>query len=81
VLTNDGNAILREVDVTHPAAKSLIDLSRAVDEETGDGTTSVAIIAGEILSTSEKLLEANFHPSIIVTAYFQALEEIENGAQ
>ncbi|KAF1787947.1 GroEL-like equatorial domain [Phytophthora cactorum] len=49
VMTNDGNAILREVDVAHPAAKSMIELSRAQDEEVGDGTTSVIILAGELL--------------------------------
>ena len=57
VLTNDGNAILREIDVTHPAAKSIIELSRAVDEETGDGTTSVAILAGELLTIAEPFLD------------------------
>lgn len=45
VITNDGNAILREVDVSHPAAKSMIELSRAQDEEVGDGTTSVIILS------------------------------------
>ena len=49
VMTNDGNCILREVDVSHPAAKSMIELSRAQDEEVGDGTTSVVLIAGEVL--------------------------------
>ena len=44
VLTNDGNAILREVEVSHPAAKSMIELSRTQDEEMGDGTTSVIIL-------------------------------------
>jgi len=44
VLTNDGNAILREIDVSHPAAKSMIELSRTQDEEVGDGTTSVIIL-------------------------------------
>ena len=46
VMTNDGNAILREIDVTHPAAKSMIELARSQDEEVGDGTTSVIILAG-----------------------------------
>lgn len=46
VLTNDGNAILREIDVAHPAAKSMIELSRTQDEEVGDGTTSVIILGG-----------------------------------
>ena len=46
VMTNDGHAILREIDVKHPAAKSMIELSRAQDEEVGDGTTSVIVLAG-----------------------------------
>ena len=50
MLTNDGHAILREIDVAHPAAKSMIQLSRAQDEEVGDGTTSVIILAGELLA-------------------------------
>ena len=45
VMTNDGHCILREVDVSHPAAKSMIELSRAQDEEVGDGTTSVIILS------------------------------------
>lgn len=49
VMTNDGNAILREVDVSHPAAKSMIELSRAQDEEVGDGTTSVIILGAFVL--------------------------------
>ena len=53
VMTNNGNAILREIDVVHPAEKSMIELSRAQDEEIGDGTTSVIIIAGEMLNVSE----------------------------
>ena len=49
-MTNDGNCILREVDVSHPAAKSMIELSRAQDEEVGDGTTSVIILSKYLLS-------------------------------
>lgn len=76
VLTNDGNAILREIDVAHPAAKSMIELARAQDEEVGDGTTSVIILAGEIMSAVEGFLERDIHPTVIVNAYFKALEEI-----
>mgnify|MGYP002716570099 CR=1 FL=1 len=50
VLTNDGHAILREIEVAHPAAKSMIELSRTQDEEVGDGTTTVIILAGEMLA-------------------------------
>lgn len=75
VMTNDGNCILREVDVSHPAAKSMIELSRAQDEEVGDGTTSVIILSGEILAMAEPLLERNFHPTVIVKGYNQALQK------
>jgi len=74
VLTNDGNAILREVDVTHPAARSMIDLSRAQDEEVGDGTTTVIVLAGEILTNAAPLLEKKLHPTVICRGYYQALD-------
>lgn len=74
-LTNDGNAILREVDVSHPAAKSIIELSRTQDEEVGDGTTTVAVLAGELLSVAEPFIKANMHPTVVVRAYFAALDE------
>jgi T-complex protein 1 subunit gamma len=76
VLTNDGNAILREIDVNHPAAKSMIELARAQDEEVGDGTTSVIIMAGEVLSAVESFLEKDVHPTVIVNAYFKGLDDI-----
>eukprot|EP00898_Chlorokybus_atmophyticus_P008653 jgi/Chlat1/878/Chrsp107S01319 len=78
VLTNDGNAILREVDVSHPAAKSMIELSRTQDEEVGDGTTSVIILGGEMLRAAEPLLEKNLHPTVIVKGYMKALEDAVN---
>merc|ERR1711865_605567 len=73
--TNDGNAILREVDMGHPAAKNMIELSRAQDEEVGDGTTSVIILAGEMLGVAEPLIEKKLHPTLIVSGYMQALED------
>jgi len=75
VMTNDGNAILREIDVMHPGAKSMIELSRAQDEEVGDGTTSVIILAGEMLAVSEPFLTKDIHPTVIVNAYYKALED------
>lgn len=75
VLTNDGNAILREIDVAHPAAKSIIDLSRTQDEEVGDGTTSVIILAGEMLAMAEPFLQRNIHPTVIIRGYMRALED------
>lgn len=75
VMTNDGNCILREIDVSHPAAKSMLELSRAQDEEVGDGTTSVIVLAGEMLAVARPFLERNMHPIIIVRAYNQALQK------
>ncbi|WWC85727.1 T-complex protein 1 subunit gamma [Kwoniella dendrophila CBS 6074] len=75
LLTNDGHAILREIDVAHPAAKSMIELSRTQDEEVGDGTTSVIILAGEILAYSLPLLERHIHPVVIIRAFKKALND------
>ena len=79
MITNDGNAILRELDVSHPAAKSMIELSRAQDEEVGDGTTSVIVLAGEMMQAAEAFVSngparVNLHPTQIVSAYHTALE-------
>ncbi|OQR83875.1 T-complex protein 1 subunit gamma [Achlya hypogyna] len=74
VMTSDGNAILREVDVSHPAAKSMIELSRAQDEEVGDGTTSVIILSGEMLVVAEPFLTRQVHPTVIIRGYHQALQ-------
>uniref|UniRef100_V9KQG5 T-complex protein 1 subunit gamma n=1 Tax=Callorhinchus milii TaxID=7868 RepID=V9KQG5_CALMI len=76
VMTNDGNAILREIQVQHPAAKSMIEISRTQDEEVGDGTTSVIILAGEMLSVAEQYLEQRMHPTVIISAYHQALDDM-----
>jgi len=73
--TSDGNAILREIDVTHPAAKHMIELSRTQDEEVGDGTTSVIILAGEMLAVAEPYIENNTHPTKIVKAFYTALDD------
>lgn len=62
-------AILREIDVAHPAAKSMLELARSQDEEVGDGTTSVIILAGELLVVAEPFLVRNMHPTVIVRAY------------
>ena len=79
-MTNDGNAILREIDVVHPAAKSMIELSRAQDEEVGDGTTSVIILAGEMLNVSYEFFQKEIHPSVVVTGFYKALEDAINYA-
>ena len=77
LLTNDGHAILREVDVSHPTAKSMIELSRAQDEQVGDGTTSVIVLAAEVLGQAEPFLRngetSHVHPTVLVSAYHKAL--------
>ncbi|KAK4533800.1 hypothetical protein CCYA_CCYA19G4682 [Cyanidiococcus yangmingshanensis] len=75
VITSDGNAILREIDVGHPAAKAMIELSRTQDEEVGDGTTTVIVLAGALLQAAEPCLEAGVHPTVIVGAYLRALQD------
>merc|ERR1712113_1382421 len=54
VMTNDGNAILREITVQHPAAKTMIEIARTQDEEVGDGPTSVVVLAGEVLQMASQ---------------------------
>jgi len=73
VMTNDGNCILREVDVSHPTAKSMIELSRAQEEEVGDGTTSVIVLSAQVLAQAEPFLIGKYHPTVIVQAYTKAL--------
>jgi T-complex protein 1 subunit gamma len=63
-----------QIDVSHPAAKSMIELSRTQDNEVGDGTTSVIIMAGEMLRKAAPFLEGNMHPRMIVGAYVKALD-------
>lgn len=75
VMTNDGNAILREIDCKHPAAKSMIELARAQDEEVGDGTTSVICLAGELMQAASPFIENEIHPTVIVRAYYKALDD------
>merc|ERR1712051_931088 len=78
VMTNDGNAILREITVQHPAAKTMIEIARTQDEEVGDGTTSVIILAAEVLGVSHQFLEEKMHPTVVIQAYRQALEDTSN---
>ncbi|KAL5005342.1 hypothetical protein ScPMuIL_018798 [Solemya velum] len=77
VMTNDGNAILREIMVQHPAAKTMLEVARTQDEEVGDGTTSVIILGGEMLSVALPFLQQQqMHPTVIISAYRQALEDL-----
>ncbi|MFP3189732.1 MAG: thermosome subunit beta [Thermoproteota archaeon] len=72
-ITNDGATILNEIEVQHPAAKLLVQISKTLDDEVGDGTTSAVVIAGELLREGEALIEKNVHPTLIVAGYKKAL--------
>ncbi len=71
-ITSDGHTILNEMEVEHPAAKMMVEVSKTQDDEVGDGTTSAVVVAGELLSKAEELLEQNLHPTIIVEGYRKA---------
>ena len=68
-VTNDGATILRAMHVDNPAAKILIDISKTQDEEVGDGTTTVAVLAGELLREGEKLVHMRLHPQTIINGW------------
>lgn len=71
-ITNDGATILKQMQVLHPAAKMLVDLSKAQDIEAGDGTTSVVVLAGSMLDACSKLLEKGIHPTSISESFQRA---------
>ncbi len=74
-ITNDGATILKEIDVQHPAAKMLVEISKTTDNEVGDGTTSVVVLAGALLENAELLIDQNVHPTIIVDGYRKAAKK------
>ncbi len=74
-ITSDGRTILDEMDVQHPAAKMLVEVAKTQDKEAGDGTTSAVIIAGELLSRAEDLLDKNIHPTVIIDGYRKAADK------
>ena len=74
-ITNDGATILKEIDVQHPAAKILVEISKTTDNEVGDGTTSVVVLAGKLLENAESLINQDVHPTIIVDGYRKAAKK------
>ena len=74
-ITNDGATILKEIDAQHPAAKMMVEVSKTIDTEVGDGTTSSVVIAGSMLEKAEKLLEKNIHSTVIIDGYQNAAEK------
>ena len=76
-ITNDGATILKELDVQHPAAKMMVEVAKAQDNEVGDGTTTAVILAGELLARAEGLLDKNVHPIVIIEGYKKAAEKAQ----
>ncbi|MGI0078414.1 MAG: thermosome subunit beta [Nitrososphaerales archaeon] len=74
-ITNDGATILKEIDVQHPAAKMLVEISKTTDQEVGDGTTSAVVLAGALLENAEELINKDVHPTIIVDGYRKAADK------
>jgi T-complex protein 1 subunit alpha len=74
-ISNDGATILKQLEVQHPAAKVLVELSQLQDREVGDGTTSVVIIAAELLKRANELVKNKIHPTSIMSGYRLALRE------
>ena len=75
-ITNDGATILQLLEVEHPAAKVLVELAALQDEEVGDGTTSVVIIAAELLKRANGLIKNKIHPTTVMSGYRLALKEM-----
>ena len=74
-ITNDGAAILKEIDVEHPAAKMMVEISKTQDDMVGDGTTTAVVLASELLKKAEELLDQNIHPTILVSGYRKATQK------
>ena len=74
-ITNDGAAILKEMDVEHPAAKMMVEIAKTQDDMVGDGTTTAVVLASELLKKAEELLDQNIHPTILVAGYRKAAQK------
>ncbi|MFH1181712.1 MAG: thermosome subunit beta [Candidatus Woesearchaeota archaeon] len=77
VVTNDGVTILEEMNVEHPAAKMVVEVAKTQEAEVGDGTTTAAVLAGELLKLAERLLDQEIHPTVIARGYRQAAEKAQ----
>ena len=72
IVTNDGATILRELDVTHPGGKMIVEVAKTQESLCYDGTTSTVILAGQLLANSEALFEKGLHPNVICRGYHEA---------
>jgi thermosome len=75
VITSDGATIMKEFDVQHPAAKMLVEVAKSQDNEVGDGTTTAVVLAGELLSKAQRLMDQDVHPTIVIDGYKKASAE------
>jgi thermosome len=75
IITNDGVTILQEMDVEHPAAKMMVEIAKAQEDEVGDGTTTAVMLAGELLKKAEEMLDQDVHPTVIAAGYRKAAEK------
>lgn len=76
-ITNDGVTILDEMDVEHPAAKMMVEVAKVQEDEVGDGTTTAAVLAGELLKMAEELLDQDIHATVIATGYRRAASKAQ----
>jgi thermosome len=74
-ITNDGAVILNKMEVEHPAAKMMVEIAKTQDDMVGDGTTTVVVLAAELLKKAEELLEQNIHPTLVVSGYRKAAQK------
>src|SRR3990167_9727833 len=68
-ITNDGATILKEMQIEHPSAKMIVEVAKTQEDEVGDGTTTAAVLAGELLKNAENLLDQDVHPAVIARGY------------
>ncbi len=76
IVSNDGVTILEEMQIEHPAAKMIVEIAKTQEDEIGDGTTTAVVLAGELLSNAEKLLDRNIHPTVITKGYRMGAEKV-----
>jgi thermosome len=74
-ITNDGATMLKKMDVQHPAAKMMVEVSKTQDDEVGDGTTTVVVLTGELLGKAVELMDKKVHPTVVIDGYRDAQEQ------
>mmetsp|Transcript_46296 Transcript_46296/g.101065 ORF Transcript_46296/g.101065 Transcript_46296/m.101065 type:complete len:88 (+) Transcript_46296:148-411(+) len=75
IISNDGATILKNLEIVHPSAKCLVELSNLQDKEVGDGTTSVVILASELISRGNTLISKGLHPTVVMQGFRTAMRD------